>query len=60
MKKGLDLETLKYIKVHFDLFSDLSTNCMGYKFLCDTIERIETPDETLAEILIENLNEHRT
>ena len=66
--RKLDLETLKYIKVHFDLFSDMSTKCMGYGFICSTIERIEEVKESkptendteLAEILMQELSEHRT
>lgn len=37
----LDLETLKYIKFTFDLHSDHSTMCNGYRSLCDKIKTEE-------------------
>lgn len=39
----LDLETLKYVKLAFDIHSDHSTMCNGYRSLCKMIE--ETEDE---------------
>lgn len=37
----LDLETLKHIKFLFDIHSDNSTMCNGYRSLCRMIEEIE-------------------
>ena len=66
----LDLKTLKHVKHIFELHGDYSTNCMGYKYLCEQIDILEKPktfkkvekkvDEEEIQILIENLNEHRT
>lgn len=70
MEQKLDLETLKWIKFTFDICSDHSTMCLGYKNLCKRIEELEFKeikqkekyDNALedAELLIETLNEHRT
>ena len=70
MEQKLDLETLKWIKFTFDICSDHSTMCLGYKNLCKRIEELEFKeikqkekyDKGLedAELLIETLNEHRT
>jgi len=67
----LDLETLKHVKHVFELHGDCSTSSKGYKYLCEQIEKLETPkavtkskvkrvDDEDIQILIENLNEHRT
>lgn len=37
----LDLETLKHVKFSFDIFSDHSSRCLGYKSLCNMIEKEE-------------------
>jgi hypothetical protein len=34
----LDLETLKQVKFTFKLQSDHSTNCNGYRLLCEMIK----------------------
>lgn len=70
MEEKLDLKTLKSIKFSFDICSDHSTLCLGYRNLCRKIEELEKletlkkqKEETafdVAEELIENLNEHRT
>jgi hypothetical protein len=39
----LDLETLKWVKQCFDFHSDHSTQCNGYRTLCDQIKELETP-----------------
>lgn len=41
----LDLETLKHIKFMFELHSDHSAFCNGYRSLCRIIEDIENPKE---------------
>lgn len=63
----LDLETLNHIKLEFGYYSDYSTSCLGYKYLCGKIKELESEKITItdfdieqAEILIEELNEHRT
>jgi hypothetical protein len=40
-EKDCDLDTLNYIKQRFDIFSDLSTTCQGYKSLCRLIKQLE-------------------
>lgn len=62
MEEKLDLYTLRYIKNRFIMFSDYSTNCLGYKSICSLIENIENEEKAIenAEELIESLNEHRT
>lgn len=37
----LDLETLKQVKFTFDIHSDHSTRCNGYRSLCRMIEEAE-------------------
>jgi len=37
----LDLETLKQVKFTFDIHSDHSTTCNGYRSLCRMIEEAE-------------------
>lgn len=37
----LDLETLKHVKFSFELHSDHSTMCNGYRSLCRMIEEAE-------------------
>lgn len=37
----LDLDTYKQVKFTFDIQSDHSTMCNGYRSLCKTIEEIE-------------------
>ena len=37
----LDLETLKQVKFTFDIHSDQSTMCNGYRSLCRMIEEAE-------------------
>lgn len=37
----LDLETLKHVKFSFELHSDHSTMCNGYRSLCRMIEEVE-------------------
>lgn len=39
---NLDLKTLRYIKLTFDLHSDHSTKCNGYNSLCRIIEQQES------------------
>ena len=68
--KELDLDTLKAIKFSFELFSDFSTQCLGYNYICNQINNIENKIKIQeqkqenafqeAEELIEVLNEHRT
>ena len=64
--KKLDLETLKYIQKVFMVYSDHSTNCLGYNYLCETIKKLEEEnkpkevDLELVEILMQELSEHRT
>lgn len=41
-----DLDTLKAIKDSFNLCSDSSTNCIGYKNLCKLIDSIENANQT--------------
>ncbi len=41
----LDLETLKHVKFSFDIHSDHSTMCNGYRSLCRMIEEIEAEDK---------------
>ena len=36
--KNLDLETLEYVKIAFDIHSDLSTKTNGYKWICKAID----------------------
>jgi hypothetical protein len=53
----LDLETLKQVKFTFELHSDHSTNCNGYRRLCEMIieaER-EASHQTAVEWLVEQL-----
>ena len=53
----LDLETLKQVKFTFELHSDHSTNCNGYRRLCEMIieaER-EASQQTAVEWLYETL-----
>lgn len=38
---NLDLETLKYIKLQFDICSDFSTRSQGYTWLCTSIDKME-------------------
>ncbi|MES2285816.1 MAG: hypothetical protein V4547_09030 [Bacteroidota bacterium] len=40
-KKGLDLKTLRAIKLAFDMHSDHSTRCNGYVSLCKLLEQKE-------------------
>lgn len=40
----LDLKTLKFIKDTFDIFSDHSSHCLGYKALCRIILEIESKE----------------
>lgn len=64
--KKLDLETLKYTQRVFKLYSDHSTGCLGYKYLCKMIEELEEENKPKdieieqAEILMQELSEHRT
>ena len=44
----LDLETLKQVKFTFDLHSDHSTNCNGYRRLCEIIKEEEKEATQLA------------
>lgn len=37
----MDLETLKHVKLLFDVQSDYSTKCNGYTSLCELIEKLE-------------------
>ena len=37
----LDLETLKHVKIIFDLHSDHSSHCNGYRSLLDLIYQAE-------------------
>jgi len=41
----LDLETLKKVKNMFGYFSDHSTNCLGYRSLCEMIENMQKEKE---------------
>jgi len=62
----LDLYTLKEVKQALDSYSDHSSTCLGYKYICGKIKELEVENETVfdfedeAEVLIEVLNEHRT
>lgn len=38
---NIDLETLKYVKFMFDIHSDFSQQCNGYRSLCDLIETMQ-------------------
>ena len=40
-KTHLDLKTLLHIKRTFDLYSDWSTDCLGYRRLCELIKERE-------------------
>jgi hypothetical protein len=37
-KEHLDFKTLEYIKFTFELYSDWSTSCLGYRRLCELIK----------------------
>ena len=37
-KQHLDLKTLQYIRLTFELYSDYSTNCLGYRRLLELIK----------------------
>lgn len=39
--KDLDLKTLEFIKFTFDIHSDWSTNCNGYRSLCKCISDVK-------------------
>ncbi len=39
METKLDIPTLEYVKQLFDLHSDHSSKCNGYRSLCDVIEK---------------------
>lgn len=39
-KKHLDLKTLQYIRFTFNLYSDSSTSCLGYKCLLEKIKQL--------------------
>jgi hypothetical protein len=52
----LDLETLKQVKFTFELHSDHSTNCNGYRRLCEMI--IEAEKEALQQTAVEWLYNH--
>ena len=36
-----DLKTLERIKTVFDFYSDSSSHCLGYKFICERIQEIK-------------------
>lgn len=38
----LDLHTLKHLKVVFDFYSDFSSQSLGYRFICQMINDMET------------------
>lgn len=38
----LDLRTLKHLKTVFDFYSDFSSQCLGYRFICQRINDMET------------------
>lgn len=38
-KNKLDIETLEYVKFHFELYSDATPKTHGYKWLCKNIMR---------------------
>lgn len=40
-KKRCELEVLKEIKFMFELHSDMSSSCNGYRSLCEKIEKLE-------------------
>ena len=52
----LDLETLKQVKFTFELHSDHSTNCNGYRRLCEMI--IEAEKEASQQTAVEWLYNH--
>ena len=52
-KSKLDLETLKHVKFMFDIHSDFSTQCNGYKSICRMIKTKEDEmemEEYFAEL----------
>lgn len=42
----LDLETLKQVRLHCNLYSDMSSKTLGYRWVCDKIEQIEKEAES--------------
>ena len=58
--KNLDLETLEYVKIAFDIHSDLSTKTNGYKWICRAIDDLKkqklSEQTTKEETSKENLN----
>ena len=59
-KVDLDLNTLEYIKFSFDLYSDMSSQTLGYKYLCGLIEKEKINNIPLNKEDIESLGwKHR-
>ena len=48
-EKDLDLETLKFVEFHFNLYSDMSSKCQGYDYLCRLIDQVKVATETFEE-----------
>jgi hypothetical protein len=42
------LDTLKEVKFNFQLYSDGSTSCLGYQWLCERIEELESTQNKLG------------
>ena len=40
-KDKLDIETLEYVKFHFELYSDATPKTHGYKWLCKIINELK-------------------
>lgn len=47
----LDLKTLKYLKLSFELCSDNSTRCHGYNYLCELINKNRQHEENRIKIV---------
>lgn len=46
----LDLETLRRVKFTFDLHSDMSSRCNGYRSLCDMITEAENDNKVTPDL----------
>jgi len=55
----LDVKTLEYIKVTFDIQSDMSSKTYGYKRLCELIKE-RKPELYTSQIIDEMFNEINT
>lgn len=52
-----DLETLRRVKFIFDIHSDHSSRCNGYRSLCDLIEKTEKYDSLPITMMEESADE---